>query len=206
MTGKIAGVSDEAVVDATGEPWAAWIDLLDELDGTDLTHGERVAALANAGVESGWWRQKLAVGYEHERGLREVGETADAGYQVGVQRTLAVPAEELWALLTSPAGLAAWLGEVETFAADPGEHYETADGTAGEVRTVAEGERLRLTWQPPDREAATTLQVTLGESPSGGERTVLRVHHERLADATEREAMRDHWRAVLDRIEATIEA
>jgi hypothetical protein len=34
--------------------------------------------------------EKVAVGYEQERGFRELGETADTGYQVGVQRTLPV--------------------------------------------------------------------------------------------------------------------
>jgi hypothetical protein len=32
-------------------------------------------------VPSGWWRQSIAVGYEQARGKRQVGETANAGYQ-----------------------------------------------------------------------------------------------------------------------------
>lgn len=65
------------------------------------------------------------MGYEHERGIREVGETADAGYQIGVQRTLPVPKDQLWELLTSPDGLAIWLGEGESFPIEPGQTYNT---------------------------------------------------------------------------------
>lgn len=204
MAGKIAGISDEAVVDATGRSWDDWLELLDDHDGTALDHQERVAVLAEAGVESGWWQQQLAVGYEQKRGLREVGETADAGYQVGVQRTMTLGQEALWDLLLSEAGRGVWLGESVTFTAEPGATYETTDDITGEVRTVSEGERLRLTWQPPDREGPTTLQLTLTCPRSNETRTTLRFHHEKLADGDEREAMRERWRNVLDRLETVL--
>lgn len=206
MGRKIAGVSDDAVVDATGEPWDHWLDLLDDRAGTDADHRDRVAALAEAGVESGWWQQQLAVGYERERGLREVGETADGGYQVGVQRTFGVDADRLWAVLTAPDGVAAWLDVADPLAFEPGETYETVEGVVGEVRTVAEGERVRSTWRPAGREAETTLQVTLTSTGEEEPKTALRFHHEKLSDADEREAMRERWRAALDRIETLLEA
>lgn len=203
---KIAGISDEAVIDATGQPWDHWLALLDDHNGTELDHKERVAVVAEAGVESGWWQQQLAVGYEHDRGLREVGETANAGYQVGIQRTVSVPQDEHWDLLLSEAGLATWLGEIESCTIGPGASYETADGITGEIRAVSEGERLRMTWQPPNRETSTTLQLRLSCPRNGETRTTLRFHHEKLADADEREAMRERWREALDRLEALVEA
>lgn len=205
MSKKIAGVSDEAVVEATGEPWSHWIALLDEEDGRNLDHRERVAELAAAGVESGWWQQKLAVGYEQERDLREVGETAGAGYQIGVQRTFPVARGRLWEVVTSREGLAAWLGETGSLALDPGETYETADGTRGEIRTVREGERVRLTWQPADRESPTTLQLTLSTPADGEGKTVLRIHHEHLEDSTDRERMREHWQRGFERLTELLE-
>ena len=203
MPSKVAGISDGAVGDATGHGWDHWLSALDARDGEECSHKELVAALSDLGVESAWWRQTIANGYEVERGMREVGETADAGYQVGVQRTIHVEQGALWNGLLSAEGRSRWLGDdgADAFEAEPGTVYETADGTVGEVRTVSEGERLRMTWQPAGRDEPTTLQLTLSCPRNDDSKTTLRVHHEKLAGADEREAMREHWRGVLDRIE-----
>lgn len=204
MPEKLVGISNDAVEDATGHGWDHWLSALDARDGEECTHKELVAALDDLGVESAWWRQTIANGYEVERGMREVGETADAGYQVGVQRTIRVERGALWDRLLSADGRSRWLGETAEFDAAPGADYETADGTVGEVRTVSEGERLRMTWQPAGRGEPTTLQLTLSCPRNDDSKTTLRVHHEKLAGADEREAMREHWRGVLDRIEAWV--
>jgi hypothetical protein len=39
-----------------------------------------------------------------------VGLTKDAGWEIGVSRTLPVPLEAAWEFLTSPGGAALWLG------------------------------------------------------------------------------------------------
>lgn len=204
MTRSFARVSDEAVADATGRDWDAWLAALDAQGAAELDHKAVVALVRNAGVERGWWQQTVAVGYERARGLREVGETADAGFQVGVQRTLPVAQDRLWELLVAPEGLACWLETPEAFQLEPGVQYETTDGTTGDVRTVTAGERLRLTWQPATRDAPTTLQLTLACPRNDETRTTLRFHHEQLADGAEREAMRDHWRTVLDELETVV--
>lgn len=204
MTRTPSRVSDAAVAEATGRDWAAWLAWLDERGAESLDHRAIVALVADADVDNGWWQQTVAVGYERARGLREVGETADAGFQVGVQRTLPVGQDALWDVLVAPEGRAAWLGAVAAFEPTPGYRYETADGIAGEVRTVKPGERLRLTWQPSDRAGATTLQLSLACPRNDDAKTTLRFHHERLADAGEREAMRDRWRSALDRLEAIV--
>lgn len=204
MPRKIAGITDAAVEDATGKGWAEWLAVLDEADATDLDHKEIVAVLDNAGVENPWWHQQLAVGYEQERGMREVGETATAGFEIGVQRTLPVGPDELWRLLTSAEGVYVWLGEARGVTFEPGEPYRTADGTTGEIRTVSSGERVRLTWQPEGWEKPSTLQLTLTCPRNTDERTTLRVHQEKLASGEQREEMGEHWRGVLDRIEALV--
>lgn len=201
-----ANVSDDAVTEATGHGWDHWFGVLDEQDATTMDHKGRVAALADAGLENPWWHQQVAVGYEQARGLREVGETADAGYQVGVQRTVSVGQSDLWNWLSSDEGLETWLGAAENLSFDPGVTYETTTGTTGEIRTVAEGERVRLTWQPAGRGSPTTLQVTLASPRNDTSRTTIRFHHEKFADAAEREAMREHWQAVLDAVETATEA
>jgi len=79
-----------------------------------------------------------------------VGKTKDAGWEIGVSRTLPVPINEVWRVVTSPDGVACWLGAGVELPAEKGERYETDDGTIGEIRSFRPLDRLRLTWQPPD--------------------------------------------------------
>lgn len=205
MTRKLAGVTDTAVEAATGEGWDGWLASLDYRDATGVNHKKIVAILDNAGVENQWWQQQIAVGYEQARGMREVGETAGAGFEIGVQRTLPIAQDRLWELLLSADGRRLWLGDISAGALEAGATYETADGIHGELRTIKPEERLRLTWHPDDWDTDSTLQVSLACPRNSVEKTVLRFHQERLADSGTREAMREHWRAVLDRLEAHID-
>jgi uncharacterized protein YndB with AHSA1/START domain len=126
---------------------------------------------------------------------KAVGHTRDAGWQIGVSRTIDRPADEVWDFLTSPAGVAIWLGEGVTVVPERGAAYETAAGVRGETRSFRDLDRVRLTWQPPDWDHDTTLQLTVTSAGTG--RARLTVHQERLADAAERELQRRHWKAVV---------
>ncbi|HEY0448481.1 SRPBCC domain-containing protein [Actinophytocola sp.] len=125
----------------------------------------------------------------------EVGRTRDAGWQIGVSKTVDRPVETVWSFITSPAGVAIWLGEGVTVLSEPGAGYETTAGVRGETRSFRELDRLRLTWQPPDWPHDTTLQLTVTSAGEG--RARLGVHQERLADAAEREQQRRHWQGVI---------
>jgi uncharacterized protein YndB with AHSA1/START domain len=196
-------VSSESVREATGRGWQEWLDALDAAGAAGWDHKEIVAYLTceHPEVSSGWWRQSITVGYEQARGKRVVGETADARFQVGVQRSVAATVTEAWELITSRPEL--WLGEGASVAFDKGEQYEVppangAPGASGEVRVVKPGDRLRMTWQPAGWPTPATLQLTLLESGSG--KTAIHAHLEKLPDADAREAMRKHWREALERI------
>ncbi|MFF1902319.1 SRPBCC domain-containing protein [Kitasatospora sp. NPDC058218] len=130
-----------------------------------------------------------------------VGLTRDAGFQIGVSRTLPHPPEAVWDLLTSPEGAALWLGPGADLTGRVGGPVTAADGSRGELRSRHPGTRIRLTWQPAGRAGATTVQVTV--TPSGGG-TVLRFHQERLDDPEERARQRDHWRAAMDAVAAEL--
>ncbi|MCB1026901.1 MAG: SRPBCC domain-containing protein [Microthrixaceae bacterium] len=126
---------------------------------------------------------------------RPVGKTKDAGWEIGVSRTVPARVERVWAALVSPAGLAVWLGDGAHFEGNAGEPYETADGTSGELRSFRPGDRIRLTWQPADWTHDSTVQIALRDK---GEKTGMTFHQERLADSAERERQRAHWRGVAD--------
>ncbi|MFB6722606.1 SRPBCC domain-containing protein [Kribbella sp. NPDC056345] len=120
------------------------------------------------------------------------GQTKDAGWNIGVSKTLPYPVSDVWDFVISPAGVTLWLGKGAELA--DGAAYKTADGTVGEVRSLHENDRVRLTWQPHDWSHESTVQVAVS---AAGSKTVLRFHQERLADADERERQRTHWQQVM---------
>ncbi|MFF3452845.1 SRPBCC domain-containing protein [Streptomyces sp. NPDC002730] len=126
------------------------------------------------------------------------GLTRDAGWEIGVSRTLPLPVSTVWDFIVSPEGVARRLGKGAQLPTGKGESYETGDGIAGEVRSYRPGDRIRLTY------GTTTLQVAV--SASGEGKTLLRFHQEHLADAEERERQRAHWKAVMDEITGALAA
>ncbi len=136
-----------------------------------------------------------------DRTRHTVGLTQDAGFQIGVSRTLRQPPATVWQFLTSPEGLALWLGDLPTLGSTPGTPYTTTHGTTGELRSYHPGTRIRLTWRPTDWTHDTTLQLTVTPTPTG---TLLRFHQERLTTPTERETQRHHWQSVITAVTNTL--
>jgi uncharacterized protein YndB with AHSA1/START domain len=134
--------------------------------------------------------------------MSEVGLTRDAGWQIGVSKTLDRPVGEVWDFITSSEGIAIWLGEGVGTLSEPGAGYETTTGVHGETRSFRELDRVRLTWWSPGWSHDTTVQLTV--SAAGGGKTRLGVHQERLASAAERERQREHWRAVIAALVAAL--
>lgn len=191
-------VSDERVRQATGRSWDEWEALLDERGAAELSHGHIAALLADGLIGSGWWVQAVTVGYERRKGKRAVGQTADAGFQIGVRRTLPLAHDEAWRLVTSPDGVRAWLGDVPALALEKGARFAAPDGASGEVRVVHPGSHLRLSWQPPGWPRPSVIQV---RAIPAGERTTLSFHQEHLPGAAEREARRLHFQSALDTLQ-----
>ena len=129
------------------------------------------------------------------------GLTADVGWQIGVARTLPIPISDVWKALSSPAGAAIWLGNGAVLPRRPGEPITSTDGGTGELRSVRPFDRVRVRWHAAGRDRPTTIQVAVS---GGTTKTVVRFHEEHLADATEREHQRDHWRCALDRLETLL--
>lgn len=202
MDKQFNNISNEAVQSATGKTWEVWFALLDEIGAEKLPHKEIARRLlADDYLPPGdeWWAQTVTVAYEYARERRVKGQTADTGFQVGVQRTIPVAAERLWQFLTSPAGLPLWLGSgVRDLVFEKGAVYRTDEGGRGEIRSVQPGERLRLTWQPDGWANQSTLQLYL---QAKGDKTALRFHQEKLADAAQRSQMKTHWQDVLEQID-----
>ncbi|MCX0241666.1 SRPBCC family protein [Streptomyces drozdowiczii] len=126
------------------------------------------------------------------------GLTRDAGWQIGVSRTLHHPPSVVWDFISGPEGLALWLGSEAALAPERGAPYRTAAGVTGEVRGYRPMDRIRVT------HGTTTLQVAMTPAADGA-RTMLRFHQEHLASAEDRERRRTHWQHVMDEVEAALD-
>ena len=132
---------------------------------------------------------------------RPTGLTKDAGWQVGVSRTVPVDIDLAWARLTSPDGLDAWLGVGARPDPEVGSTYTADDETTGEMRSWRERDRLRATRKRSDEDHETTIQITVSPTAGG---TRIGLHQERMASQAERSAMREHWRSVADRLDTLL--
>jgi uncharacterized protein YndB with AHSA1/START domain len=130
------------------------------------------------------------------------GRTKDAGWEIGVSRTIGATPDEVWQLLSSPKGQAIWLGPGAKLPEERGSAWKADDGASGEVRSFRAGDRIRVTYQPPGWDHDTTAQVAI--VPASDDRTRVVLHQERLANGEERERQRDHWQDVMDALEAAL--
>ena len=109
--------------------------------------------------------------------MMPVGKTKDAGWQIGVSRTVPLPLAAAWARVDDPV---AWLGEAPD-----------------DVRSHHPLDRVRVGWH------GTIVQVAVRATATG---TMVRFHQERLTDAEERERQRAHWASVLERLFPELDA
>ncbi|WP_114854062.1 SRPBCC domain-containing protein [Brachybacterium sp. YJGR34] len=126
-----------------------------------------------------------------------VGLTHDAGWELGVRRTLPAPDQDVWRRLLSE-WLPQWLG-VESVPQMVGAPLRRGTAACGRVVGCHMGRRVRLRWQPEALDHETVFQVTLQEAAGG---TVLAVHQERLLGPAERQGLLEHWTTVLDQLVA----
>ncbi|MEX2502717.1 MAG: hypothetical protein WD336_10090, partial [Trueperaceae bacterium] len=157
--------SDHTVRAATGRDWSDWFEALDTLGARNEDHKAIVALTRDRlGLTHAWWQQTVTVAYEKVRGLRApVGETADAGFQLRAQRTVAASADAVWSWVTTHPER--WLGPCKHLPLAARSSFVCLDGTEVEVRSVVPGTRLRLTWRPERFARPSTLQLTL--TPKG---------------------------------------
>lgn len=132
---------------------------------------------------------------------RPTGLTKDGSFQVGARRTMAIRSSAAWDLVTSESGLSAWLGSVVGGSLSPEGDYRLTDGTTGEVRIYQPGSHIRLTWQPPDMDHASTIQLrVIGRL----DRSEIALHQEGLPSSEARAARKRAFIQALDELEALI--
>lgn len=175
------GVSDDAMLRATGKRHPEWFALLDAWGATDRGHTEIAAWLRDGNSVAGWWAQSITVAYERARGKR-ARHQLPGGFSVGATRTIAAPPEAVLAAFTDESFRSRWLAQ---------------DG----IRPRPTRARLtaRFDWPRP----ASRLVVTV--APHGDGRSTVSVTHEQLPDATAAERSKAEWRDRLVELKGLLE-
>lgn len=195
---KVGNVSSESVKKHTGKDWKYWVTELEKRGARNLSHQEIVALLAKKYKLTPWWQQGVSLGFEIATGRRKVGQDAKGKYMVTATKSFSVDNKVLWKKLVSPAGIKIWMQPLSAVRLLPKAQFETKDGFFGEIRTMAVNRRIRVRWQEPYWESATTVELHLVARPA--KKSILVFNHTGLADAETKEAMRVRWRAAADKL------
>ncbi len=173
------GITSAAVEKATGKGWAEWVTVLDRDGAGNMSHKEIATHLHEKRGVGEWWCQMVTVGYEQAKGRREKHEKPD-GYEVSVNKTMAVPVASVVAAFEDQKLRAKWL---------PKEKFE--------IRGVTPGKAVRITW-------GDGTHVVVGFYGSTAAKARVSVQHGKLRDAAEAERRKGFWRARLAVLAETV--
>ena len=130
-----------------------------------------------------------------------VWQTKDAGFQIGVRKTFAVPIETVWNFLFSEKGLSIWLGNTSLENFELGKSYKTKEEIEGKVNVFQPNSHIRLTWKPKHWTNASALQIRVIPSK---EKTTISFHQDKLLDSKQRDEMKKYCDEVIKKIENAI--
>jgi hypothetical protein len=176
-----AGRTDAGLRDATGKGRDEWYALLDAWGAVGRPYREIAGWLVERGM-SDWWAQKTIVEYEQARGVRGAGARRDGTFSAGASKTIAAPADRVFAAFVDASIRTRWLPDVEL-----------------EQRSAQVGTRIRFDL-PAD---GTRLTVELADKRDG--RTLVGVEQDRLRTPEAAAAMRGYWKDRLEGLKATVE-
>ena len=195
--GTSSSVSSKSLKKATGKNWDEWIKILDKAGAKHFSHAEIVRVLTKKKLST-WWRQWVAIGYQVHSGLRIPGQNLKGHYSLVVTKTVRVDAKTAWKFLTSAKGLAIWLQPLSEFKVVPKASFESVGGYFGEVRTVKKNSRIRFTFQDPDWDFSTVLQLQVFSKSKST--TMLAIQHEKLPSAKLKSEFRGRWREAIEQL------
>ena len=163
---EIAGTSDETLKEKTGCTWVRWVTALDHVEAHTWTHREIAQYVHEKYKVSGWWAQRVTVGYERIRGLREKGQRRGGAYEATKSKTVPVPVRRLYRAFKDKRTRERWLPDakltIRTAQPDRSMRISWGDGTAvdlwftrkGDAKAQVQVQHRKL----PSKEAATQMK------------------------------------------------
>lgn len=144
-----------------------------------MEHGAIVRVLEQA-IDSGWWRQMVAVGYERMIGKRVLGQKCTGEFSTGVSLTLP---------LSMDAARDAWIALIA-------DRVDYAGALASGEPRLSQSAKWRY-WRI-DLDDGSKVSVNICEKPGG--KALLSVDHGSLADSGCIAAVKSFWKSLLAQI------
>ncbi|WP_337879333.1 hypothetical protein [Rheinheimera sp.] len=167
-------ISEQAIVEATGQSWEHWLRFLQQQQAEQLAHKAIADLLRAQGGVSGWWAQMLTVRFEQHIGRRVTGQDCTGQFKLSVNKTLAGPMDD---------ALALWLGHVQS-------RTEFNQVAISKPPAVSQSANWRY-WRCA---LADGSRVVVMFSQKTADKTQLSVQHEQLKAEAELEPWRSYWK------------
>jgi hypothetical protein len=175
------GVSNEAVLKATGKDWNEWIKILDKAGSIKKTHKEIAEYLTENFEISGWWAQSVTVYYEQAKGLRKKHQKID-GYEIGSSKTVNVPLDKLYKAWNSSKNISEW-----------------TNGQNFQITKATENKSIRAAWN----NGSTRISIDFYEK--GKDKSQVALQHMKLKNSDDAEKMKKFWRDVMELMKVSLE-
>jgi hypothetical protein len=175
------GVSNEAVLKATGKGWNEWIKILDKAGSIKKTHKEVAQYLTDNFEISGWWAQSVTVYYEQAKGLREKHQKP-GGFEISASKTVIVPLPVLYNAWKKQKNIDDW-----------------TNGKNFQITKTTENKSIRAAWN----NGSTRISIDFYEK--GEDKSQIALQHMKLKNSADAEKMKKFWRDVMERMKLSLE-
>ncbi len=173
----LTAISEQAVIKGTGHSWSYWLEWLNSIDASALTHKDIAAALLSAHSLSHWWAQMLTVQFEQVIGRRVAGQDCSGSFSVSVSKTLPGSLDD---------ALAHWLALASHCS-------EFSDIAISRDATVSQTEKWRY-WRCG---LADGSRINVNICQKNADKTTLSIQHEKLESAEQVAHWRAYWKAFI---------
>jgi hypothetical protein len=181
-------MSDAKFIERTGHDLDYWFAVLDRFGAVEKGHTATARFLVDAHNVDGWFAQSITVSYERARGVRQVNQRLDGGYEVSVSKTIPRPVRSIVEAITSARRRREWGRTVDPSLMQAlGAALDSAASKGFVIRPDGLG-RYRYAWD------TTTVQFYL--TPKNGKTSVV-VTNAKLKRAEMVDARRALWRGAL---------
>lgn len=181
---RYGGISDAAVLKATGRGWKEWFRVLRTFGVKNNGHKAAAAFVHDEHKCPPWWSQMVVVAFEQATGLREALQKSD-GFSASSSRTMAAPLSKVYRAWRENAR-AAWLP-------DPGVR----------VRKSTPNKSMRMTWV--DCKTSVEVNFYSKAGKDGMPKSQVTVQHNKLTSAAQARKMKAYWGAALDALRDQLE-
>lgn len=190
------GAAAHAIEQATGVAWGDWTAWLEQEGAAALPHAElarlvrdrlgqlgvTVHAVTGKPLNDGWWAQSIAIDFEHDHGMRAIGQDHRGDFAASASRTVVATLDE---------ALAMWIAATEGLSEAGGVPFAAQP-------SISATEKWRY-WRVPLADG-TRVQVDISArrtATDAAPRSVVAVQHSRLLSAEEIPQRKLVWKEIL---------